>query len=198
MAGQGSDTPLEDLIQTAIDSAEDDKVTIGSLLDAFGSRSFGPLIALFALIAIIPPISGIPGVPTTMAVLCALVAVQLLFGADHPWVPKFLKKLGTGREKLEKAQARGKAWMAWIDKLVRHRLAWAAEGVAQRIAAACVILAAVAMPPLELLPFAAAAPAAAILMFGVGLMARDGLVMLIGFAATAATAFLVIVNWTSG
>lgn len=153
MADPSAEKPLESLLSQAIDSAEDGKVTIGSLLDAFGSRSFGPLMALFALIAIIPPVSGVPGVPTTMAVLCALIAAQLMFGADHPWVPKFLQKLGTDKEKLEKAQKRGKRWMARIDMLIGRRLAWAAGAVAQRIAAACVILAALAMPPLELLPF---------------------------------------------
>ena len=49
-----------------------------------------------------------------------------------------------------------------------------ATAVGQWFAAMCTTLIAFAIPPLELLPFAVAAPAAAILMFGLGITARDG------------------------
>ena len=34
--------PLESVLDTAIQDCDDDKVTIGALLDMFGDRSFGP------------------------------------------------------------------------------------------------------------------------------------------------------------
>jgi hypothetical protein len=185
---------LEDLLDEAIDSAKDGDVTVGSLLDAFGNRSFGPLIALFALIAILPPISGVPGVPTTMAVLTILVAVQAVFGAQHPWVPRLLRRRGVAVEKVEKARDTSRTWLERIDTLIGPRLSWAAGPTGQRIAAVCAVLAALAMPPLELLPFAAAAPASAILTLGLGLTARDGLLLLIGYVATIGTATLIALN----
>jgi hypothetical protein len=178
--------PLEALLDEAVDSAEDGKVTIGSLLDAFGSRSFGSLVALFALIAIVPPVGAIPGVPTGMGVLIVLIAGQMLFGAKHPWIPQFLQKRGFRKEKVEKARDKAGKWARRIDKLIGPRLSWAAEGAAERIAAGCIVLVAALMPPLELLPLAAALPASAVLLFGLGLMARDGVLMLLGFTATAA------------
>lgn len=190
--------PLETLLDEAVDSAENGKVTVGTLLEAFGSRSFGPLISIFALIAAVPPIGGIPGIPTSMGVLVALIAVQLLFGQRHPWVPGFLKQIGFDRKKVEKARDKSQSWLGRIDTLIGRRLDWAATGIAERLAAACCVVIAAMMPPLELLPFAAALPASAILMFGLGLTARDGLLMLIGFAATAGAAYLVIANFILG
>jgi hypothetical protein len=46
------------------------------------------------------------------------------------------------------------------------------------------------MVPLEVIPFAVAAPAAAITLFGLALTARDGLLMLVGFAVAAASTVL--------
>ena len=192
--GSDGEHPLKGLLDDAIDSAEDGRVSIGTLLDAFGSRGFGPIISIFALIAATPPIGGIPGVPTTMGLLTLLVAVQLLFGSQHPWVPQFIQKRGVKKEKLEKARKKASSVLGKIDALVGPRLKFATTGPAEWLAALCCVLLGLTMPPLELLPFAAALPAAAILMFGLGLTARDGLLMLIGFAATGGTAYVIATN----
>ena len=55
------------------------RVSIGDLIDALGSRSFGPLLLVPSLI-LITPLSGIPGGPTIGAIVIVLVATQLLFG----------------------------------------------------------------------------------------------------------------------
>lgn len=191
---RAGDAPLEELFDRAIDSAEDGKVTVGSLLDHFGSRSFGPLLALFALIAIVPPVGAIPGVPTAMAVLIVLLSIQLLFGKTHPWVPHRLQKMGFAVEKVEKARDRSGKWLARIDRLIGPRLQWATRGAAQPLAAFATTLVALLMPPLELLPMAAMLPAAAVLLFGLGMMARDGLLMLLGFTATSGVAYVAITN----
>lgn len=193
MAGTATqDRPLEDLLEEAIGSAKDGKVSLGGLLGALGNRSFGPMIALLAVIAIVPPLSGIPGVPATIGVVIALLAVQIVFGRTHPWLPKFLKKLGFKTDKVETMRDKGRNFFERIDALIGPRLGWAAGNAARRLAALCCVLLALSMVQLDIVPFVAAAPAGAILMFGLGLMARDGLLMLIGFAGTAATAYLMV------
>ncbi len=66
------------------------KVCISDVLDDFGGRSFGPFIMLPALLEL-TPVGGIPGVPTFLAALIALVAVQLLIGKEHIWMPGLLQ-----------------------------------------------------------------------------------------------------------
>ena len=123
-----SDQPLEDVPGDALDAAEgQDEVSVGDLLDAFGSRSFGPVPVLFGLLALFPPIGAVPGAPIVPgAVLHAFLMIPL--------------------------------------KSVN-----------------LVVI-----------------PGVALTAFGVGLMARDGLFMLIAFAATAgAAAALFWVPWGS-
>jgi hypothetical protein len=77
-----------------------------------------------------------------------------------------------------------------IDWVTRPRLSWLTEGAfTYAIAAACVLIALV-IPPLEFVPFAATAPAVAITLFGLGLIARDGAVMALAFGFSAASFFL--------
>ncbi len=189
-----SGKPLENLLDEAIDSEENGDVTIGTLLSAFGSRGFGPLLCIFALIAILPPIGGIPGVPTSMGLLTMLIAVQILIGRRHPWAPGFIRRRGVSKGKVEKARDKAKGLLARIDALVGRRLTFATTRPAEWLAALCCMLLGFAMPPLELLPFAAALPASAILLFGLGLTARDGLLMLFGFAATGGSLYVVTTN----
>lgn len=48
------------------------------------------------------------------------------------------------------------------------------------------------MPPMELMPFAASAAGLSVTLFALSLIARDGLIALLGFIATATLSVLVI------
>jgi hypothetical protein len=63
--------------------------------------------------------------------------------------------------------------------------------VATRLVAVICVLISLAVPMLELLPLAAALPSLAILAFGLGLSARDGLLVLMASVVSAAAIFLV-------
>jgi hypothetical protein len=65
----------------------------------------------------------------------------------------------------------------------RPRLSWLTEGPFTYAIAAICILIALPIPPLELMPFAAAAPALAVTLFGLGLIA-------LAFGFSAACFFL--------
>ncbi len=185
MTDDRTENPLEDLIDDAIDAADGDTLSVGDLLDAFGTRSFGPVIAMLALIDI-TPIGAVPFLPMLLAALILLISVQLLFGKTHPWIPAAIRERTVETDRVEQARRKSSKWLRRIDRVVTPRLQWATGGTAQWLAAVCVCLLALVMgaPPLELIPYATAVPAAVILLFGLGLMARDGLLMLMGFAGT--------------
>lgn len=183
--------PLESLLDKAIESADGDEMHVGEILDAYGSRSFGPVIAILALI-VCSPIGGIPFLPMIFAALILLIAVQLLFGRKHPWVPDAIKKIGIDVEKAKSFRDKAGGVLDKLDALISPRMQWAAGDTAQYAAMVCVCFLCLIMaaPPLELIPFAAAVPGAAILLFGLGLTAKDGLLMLLGFAVTGVAAWL--------
>lgn len=158
-------------------AAHNDKVCIGDVLDDFGGRSFGPFIMLPALIEI-TPVGGIPGVPTFLAVIIALVAVQMLFGKDHIWMPQFIQRRAVGAKKLHRSVKKLRGIAHWLDGHSKDRLRKLTEGIGLKVAALAVIILCVTVPPLEFLPFASSGPMLAIAAIGLALIVHDGLVML--------------------
>ncbi|MAF29550.1 MAG: hypothetical protein CL820_00460 [Croceicoccus sp.] len=175
-----------DILDRLRDVANDEEqVPIGDVVEAMGARSFGPFIMLPALIEI-SPLGAVPGVPTFLALVIAITAAQLLFGRDHLWLPGFVRNRSAKSEKVLKAVDRLRPIAEWMDRWFHGRMKRFASGPFPRIAAACVIALAMTVPPLEFIPFASTAPMAAIAAFGLALIVRDGLLMLIAGVLTVA------------
>ena len=166
---------LDQLDQLA---SEEDRVTLGDAIEAFGNRSYGPFLLVPALIEV-SPIGGIPGLPTVLAAIIALFAVQMLFGREHLWLPGFLKRRGAEADKVKKAARKLRGVARWADRWFHGRLPILTSGPFVHVAAALCILLAATVPPLELLPFASTAPMAAIAAFGLALLVRDGVLMIV-------------------
>ncbi|ODA66429.1 Exopolysaccharide synthesis, ExoD [Methyloligella halotolerans] len=182
--GSDSSSPVASILDQLEDRASEcENVTIGDMMDALGNRSYGPFLMIPALIGI-TPVGGIPGVPTLLAVIIILFAVQIMLGLDHLWIPKFLRKRRVPADKMKQSLDAMRPWAVRMDRWFRGRLdRLTAEPFVQIAAGACVLLA-LAIPPLELLPFAVALPALAIAMFGLALLVSDGILMLVASAFT--------------
>ncbi|MCA1748371.1 MAG: exopolysaccharide biosynthesis protein [Parasphingopyxis sp.] len=202
MAGSGhqidGEHALEDIVDDAIESAHGHKeIHLADLLDEFGTRSFGPILVIVSLI-IISPVGSIPGLPIALGAVIVLLGVQIAFGRSHPWIPQRMRRIGFSREKAESARDKWHGWLERIDHLIRPRMEWATGNWAEWIAALCLIFLSATMIPLELIPFAVTLPGVAMLFFGVGFTARDGLMMLLGFLVTIPSIVLTILWWPFG
>ncbi len=131
--------------------------------------------------------------PTTLGVLVALITVQFLLRRSHFWLPHWLLKRRLKRETFCKSLARMRKPAHFIDRFLRPRL----EAVTRRtglyaIALICALIG-VAMPSLELVPFSAHLAGLTLTVFGLALIANDGVVGLVALGLTAAAvAFLLI------
>ena len=188
------DDPLENVLDRAINDIDGEKITFGDVLDLFGDRSFGPVIAFLGLLVVLPPLGAVPGLPALIGLIIIMFSLQILFGAKHIWVPKFVQKRSIGKDKLKAANCRAKPWLKRIDKLISERLEFLTGRIAVVVAALMVTLLALLMIPLELVPFAVAAPGAAIVLFGLAFVARDGVLMLLGYVASIAATVLTIIT----
>lgn len=166
-------------------ASQGDEVCIGDVLDDFGGRSFGPFILIFALLEL-TPIGAIPGAPTVLASIIALVAVQMLFGKEHIWMPQWLQQRAVESKKLHKGIAKLRGIAHWLDEHSHGRLEGLTEGVWIKIAAVVILLLCATVPPLEVLPFASSAPMLAIAAIGLALTVRDGVIMLAALALAIA------------
>jgi len=185
---------LEELLDQ-IDTAREDEttITLEVILDAVGRRSFGPLLIVAGLVVLAPVIGDIPGMSTIMGLFVALVAAQIVFGRDRIWLPAWMLDRSVKTSKLDKPLRFLRKPAKWIDGLTRPRLrALGGEGAARVVAGICLLLAAV-MPLMEVVPFSANAAGLVLVVFGLALIASDGLMTLIGAAVTLGT--LVLVGW---
>ncbi|GHA83535.1 exopolysaccharide biosynthesis protein [Modicisalibacter luteus] len=188
---------LEQLIEHLDTSTRNsERVSLGMIVESIGDRSFGPLLLVAGLITLAPLIGDIPGVPTLMAILVLLVSVQLILGRRHFWLPQWLLR----RSVEEKTFTRGIRWMRrpayWIDKLLRPRLSMLVRGPGLYAVAVTCSLIAFAMPLMEVVPFSANGAGAALTLFGLALIGRDGLLALIGFLLLPGTAGFIIYQLT--
>ena len=158
-------------------AANHDEVRVADVLDDFGERSFGPFIMIPAVLEI-TPVGGIPGVPTVLALFIALIAVQLLIGRDHVWMPQFVQRRAVGSKKLHKAVGKLKGMANFLDRHSKGRLEGLTKGTAIKLVAAVIIALCCTVPPLEFLPFASTIPMLAIAVLGLALTVRDGALLL--------------------
>ncbi|MCK9274086.1 MAG: exopolysaccharide biosynthesis protein [Syntrophales bacterium] len=184
---------LEQLLDRIGGASEDkEHISLRTIMESVGSRSFGPLLLLAGLITLAPVIGDIPGMPTIMGLFVLLTAGQLFLKRNHFWLPSWL---------LDRSISRGKvtASLKWLrpagrffDRLLRQRLTVLTRHMGvYAVALACIFIAAV-MPLMELIPFSANIAGAALTAFGLSLIAHDGLLAVIAFVFTAAAFGLVM------
>ena len=65
------------------------EVTVGEILKAAGTRTFGPVVVVAGLVVLAPLIGDIPGVPTLMGLLVLLTVGQMLFRKRELWLPRW-------------------------------------------------------------------------------------------------------------
>ncbi|MFG6177941.1 exopolysaccharide biosynthesis protein [Halomonas sp. THAF12] len=169
-------------------------ISLEAILDAVGRRSFAPFLLIAGLITLAPLIGDIPGVPTLMASLVVLVAAQLLLGRQHFWLPRVLLERRVSRERFLRVTGWLEKPARWVDCCLRARLTWLTRSPAHLPVALTCLLIGLAMPPMELVPFSANGGGLALTLFGLALLAEDGLMALVAYLLTGATLALVIIG----
>lgn len=90
---------------------------------------------------------------------------------------------------------KAKPWAKRLSRIVHARLTFLTETpFVQLVALICIALC-ITIYPLGFIPFAVAAPGAGLLFFGIGLTARDGVVILLGMSFVGLTIWLLIELW---
>lgn len=189
---QSEATSLTDLLRRASrQSRRSDRLTLGQLLALAGERSFGALLLVPGAL-LISPLSGIPGMATLMGLWVFLVALQMLLGRRHVWLPRWLLSRWAARKTVRKAVCRLLKPARWIDRWLKPRLS-ALTGIAGSylIAGVCLALS-LTMPFMEVVPFSATTAGLPLTLLGLALIARDGLLAAIALGLTVLpVAFLI-------
>ncbi|MBA4793896.1 MAG: exopolysaccharide biosynthesis protein [Phenylobacterium sp.] len=168
------------------------KVTVADVLDAFGDRAFGALLAVFAAPLALPMP---PGVSAILGAPLIFIAFQQMIGRPTLWLPKALMKRSMRRAEFLTMTVRLRPHLKRLERHLRPRLQFLYGPIADRfIGAVCVLLAVIVFLPI---PFGNMLPSFAIAAFGFGLLERDGLAGLVGGVAAAISVIILILIWNA-
>lgn len=152
---------------------------LGALIGRFGRRAFGALLFLLAAPNLLPlP----PGSSTFLGAPLMLFAPQLALGVASPWMPSGLRQRRLDMRGLRGAFLKLIPWVEAVERVSTARLTFLFGPVGDRlIGVCCTVLAFVLMLPL---PLGNLLPAAAISLFALALLQRDGVLALAGYGVT--------------
>lgn len=173
----GRDDPLgsvTEVVDRMAEAASGDKTQLREITKAMGEASFVPVLMAPAL-AVVTPLSGIPLFSSACGILIALVSLQMLMNRDHIWLPDFIMRREVPSDRLRKAAEWLKKPAAWLDRHSKERLGVLVRRPFDWVTEAACLLCGAAMPFLELVPFSSSTLGAAVVLFSLALLVRDGL-----------------------
>ncbi|MFQ5954580.1 MAG: exopolysaccharide biosynthesis protein [Kiloniellales bacterium] len=171
---------------------EGERVSFGEISRGLRNRSLGLSLLVFALPSCFPMP---PGVPTLCGIAILMVAVQLITGRESLWLPPRLARRTFTRADLRRLIDRTSGYVEWLERFCRPRLAVVTERLGRRLLGiVAAIMAVMLILPIPIL--GNVLPAIATAVIGLGLVERDGAIVVTGLGwALAAAAFTWAAAW---
>jgi hypothetical protein len=163
-------------------------VTVGEITDRVAHRGFGLLLVILALPTLIPVLP--PGAAATVGLLYVLLALQMLWGLERPWLPARVRAYRLGAHVVSALRSRGVPFLQRIERFSRPR----GPVIDQRLLTRSVALIVLALGIVLFgpLPFLNTVPALSALLMGAGLLNRDLLFVLVGLVIAAVVALVIV------
>jgi hypothetical protein len=191
VAGRPGLGPVQDIVARLEGTSQGERVTLGDAIEAFGRRSFLPVLMVPALL-VVSPLSGIPFFSSLCGLTIALIAGQMLWpGQDYLWLPDRFTRRTISGERARNALARLARFARWLDTHSRERFSvLVGHRPGRKAIELCCLLAGLSMPVLEIVPFSSSVLGVSVLFMATGLLTRDGLFALLGLCVLVATPLL--------
>ncbi len=180
---------LDDIEHKVDGDPSPESLTVDEVLSSVGRRSYGPLLLVIGLFTI-SPATVVPGLTWFGAALTFLVAGQMALGMTHIWLPRAVSRIEVPRQGVLKGIAGARGLARRIDTVLKPRLTFLAKPPFVNLIALLIIAAALITFPLGLIPLAPLAPGLAVVFFGLGMTAQDGLWLAFGAGALGVAGWL--------
>ena len=166
----------------ALAAQPQERLTVEDIVGVLRDRAFAFLVVLLGLPNCLPMP---PPIPLLCGLLLALVALQLVLGQAAPWLPRSLLRRSIKRSDVEKAVARALPMFHRLERFSRPRMAAFDSTLAMRLMG--ILLLVLALGLLFAPPLIGQIPLGiAVCLVGLGLVERDGVVVLGGLAIGSA------------
>ena len=174
-AGLHEDMAISQRLHSLASDAEGDAVELDWVLSELHERAFGLFLLVLALPCCIPFLYGIPQI---VALPLMFVSVQIVLGRETPWLPKKLGARTISTEGLHNLARRAEPWLVRIEAISRPRLGALTRAPADRaVGLALVLFSASILVPL---PGTNTVPGFAVVVVSMGLLQRDGILVILG------------------
>lgn len=191
-AATAGDIAISDRLDLLAAESQNEAVTLGWVLAQLNERAFGLFLLVLALPCCIPFLYGIPQV---VALPLMFVAAQILLGRRVPWLPSRLAARSVASAELRTLADRAGPWLRKIEAVSRPRLGFLTRAPMDRVVGAALVLfsASILVP----LPGTNTVPGIAVVVVAMGLLQRDGILVILGaLLGTAWIATLLIAGAT--
>lgn len=166
---------LEDVVR----NHDGEQIEVRELTRALHEKGFGLLLMVLVLPNCVPiPIP--PGMSTIFSLPLLFFTVQMAFGRAVPWLPKWLRQKTISQSFLLRIIAVVKPKLQKIERVLRPRLMFANTKAGERFVGVMWLMFSISIAvPLPMTNFL---PGVGILVSALGMIGRDGYVVLAGFA----------------
>ena len=160
--------------------SQDERLTVGEILASLDHRAYGFVLLLLAA-ANFTPGPSMPGFSTLFGLPAMAMAAQMMLGWSQPWLPPRLARISMKRARFMTMVAKALPAIARLDRVLRPRLTWLGRLTGYRWTGAAALVQAILLClPVPLYPMA---PAASLVLMSLGMIARDGLMLVLGHVA---------------
>ncbi|WP_318558157.1 exopolysaccharide biosynthesis protein [Pseudorhizobium pelagicum] len=176
---------LSDVLDQLEESAHGDSIAIQDVIEKLGHRSFGSLMLVFSLIST-SPASAIPGITATVAVIVFILVAQMIIGRDSVWLPGFVTRRRMSTAKL----CKGIGWLRkpvrFVERFLKARLTFLFHRPWLWLPLSLILALTLFMPFMEIIPTSGSIASAVIALFAAGLLARDGVLVVLSLILLSA------------
>ena len=156
---------------------ESSRVTIKHLLHGLRHRGF----ALLMLVLVLPncvPVPIPPGGSTILSVPLLFIAIQMIWGRNSPWMPEWLTKKSMEQRTIDKIIKIATPRLRWVEKFLHPRFNFTSSKAGERFIGCIWLIFAISIAvPLPMTNFI---PGIGTLIMALGMLGRDGIVVIIG------------------
>lgn len=181
------DIPLSLKVKKIISKMPDGHVALSEFINILGRDGLLLLAAILTLVFMIPV--SIPGVSTAFGFIIFFIGLSHFLNRSL-WLPKVIGTKTLSSENVRSSLRKGLKWFNYIEKISKpHRLKQlTGNRLFRRINGFAILLSALLlMLPFGLMPFSNTLPALAILLLTIGMMQKDGIIVILGYLSILGT-----------
>lgn len=194
----GREKTLRDKLANMVERLPPESVPLSDVVEMLGREGL-LMLCVFLTLPFMVPVS-VPGISTVFGVCILLIGLSVMLNRKM-WLPKILMKRTVPTTRLRVAMGKGAIWLERLERISHPRLRVLTHGpiITCFNGFKLVVAALLLMAPLGLVPLSNTLPGLAILFLSVGILQRDGGLILLGYLANFGTiGYFTVLIWSGG